>query len=811
MAQQLVNVGIVASDGTGDELREAFTKVNENFTELYSGNVQVTAANIRVFSVAGRTGNVVLSVSDVAQAASKPYVDSAIASNIAAFSGSVVNGLRANIEAANIAISSVETRVTTIEGNLATQEAAIDLLGATKASFSYVDTSIALALSSNAQTANIIALQSGLISTDSNVAAIQTTVNGLSSTSTSLTANAGVQAVRLNSLDANVAAANLEITSIKNTVTSNDTDISILVANAATQAGQLLTINANVSAANASIGILNSNVGVLASQISGLTANAASQSADISSLSSFVGTLTSSVAANAAAQSLEISSLWANAATQAASIVGLNANAATQGNSLVVLNSRVDGLVANSAEQYGQILAIEELTSTHSNTLVTLSANAAAQTLEISNLFSNVGVLSANAASQASALGNLTANAATQATSLNALTANATAQALQISSLQTNTATVAGQVSSLEANIGILSVEVDGQTSNVLSLQNTFGQLVSNAAAQAIQIASVNANVATANDRIDSVALDITSLYANAATQSDDILSLNANTSVNASAIGEIIIELASTNSNVETVVGNVSILQETAVTLSDTKANISGATFTGNIEAPNLLVASSTSTDTLTANIVNTQTIGVGNSTTVSLIDTPLTVAGNVEGNLRVSITNASNTSVSSTGAIFLANDGSVVDRNLQLAIASGSWTGNFTVPAGDTGVGEFAYDSHLTAIGGNLSARTDNSVSLVANTAVITLAKDSDLILTNANLRFSDGTIQTTAIQDVEGLYLTISTLTDGVNNNAALLGNVGNLSYTPANVANWNGSITNIQQALDEIAQRLRDINA
>lgn len=36
MAQQTINVGGSANDGTGDPLRNAFTKANENFTELYS-------------------------------------------------------------------------------------------------------------------------------------------------------------------------------------------------------------------------------------------------------------------------------------------------------------------------------------------------------------------------------------------------------------------------------------------------------------------------------------------------------------------------------------------------------------------------------------------------------------------------------------------------------------------------------------------------------------------------------------------------------------------------------------------------------
>lgn len=36
MAQQPINVGSSANDGTGDPLRDAFGKVNDNFSELYS-------------------------------------------------------------------------------------------------------------------------------------------------------------------------------------------------------------------------------------------------------------------------------------------------------------------------------------------------------------------------------------------------------------------------------------------------------------------------------------------------------------------------------------------------------------------------------------------------------------------------------------------------------------------------------------------------------------------------------------------------------------------------------------------------------
>lgn len=39
MAQQLIDVGMTPNDGTGDPLRTAAIKINENFTELYNGAV----------------------------------------------------------------------------------------------------------------------------------------------------------------------------------------------------------------------------------------------------------------------------------------------------------------------------------------------------------------------------------------------------------------------------------------------------------------------------------------------------------------------------------------------------------------------------------------------------------------------------------------------------------------------------------------------------------------------------------------------------------------------------------------------------
>lgn len=64
MAKQVINTGTVANDGTGDGLRTAFTKVNSNFTELYShtSNTWVNPQTSNTFNVVHVTGVSVVSL-----------------------------------------------------------------------------------------------------------------------------------------------------------------------------------------------------------------------------------------------------------------------------------------------------------------------------------------------------------------------------------------------------------------------------------------------------------------------------------------------------------------------------------------------------------------------------------------------------------------------------------------------------------------------------------------------------------------------------------------------------------------------------
>lgn len=48
MAQQTINLGAAANDSTGDPLRTAFDKINDNFTELYSVSGAGTGNNVAI-------------------------------------------------------------------------------------------------------------------------------------------------------------------------------------------------------------------------------------------------------------------------------------------------------------------------------------------------------------------------------------------------------------------------------------------------------------------------------------------------------------------------------------------------------------------------------------------------------------------------------------------------------------------------------------------------------------------------------------------------------------------------------------------
>ena len=84
MAQEIINIGTTPNDGTGDPLRTAFNKVNENFTELYAddagdvNSIEATAPIARD----NATGAVTISLSNLGVTSGKLAADSVITDKI---------------------------------------------------------------------------------------------------------------------------------------------------------------------------------------------------------------------------------------------------------------------------------------------------------------------------------------------------------------------------------------------------------------------------------------------------------------------------------------------------------------------------------------------------------------------------------------------------------------------------------------------------------------------------------------------------------------------------------------------------------
>jgi len=457
MAQQTVDIGSIAGDGTGDPLRDAFTKINENFTELYStvsnggltyGNVQsnvngitfnvtrlaesytadpvlagsgqtvgnvykiigtslggatpfndvlltvtslgnvslgsvgtVTALGVPVapvLKVNGQTGNVNLTVTDISGAASKAYVDSSIAANLANVASASLNSINANVSAANLKINNHESRILTLESNSASQAVQINNLVTVKANVSYVDSVVDNALGNAAVLANLNAVNANVAAANIKIQTIDANLGLVIGNLGTLSSNASSQAIALNVLSANAATQSLAIANLVSNTTFISLDILNLWSNASAQANSISTLSSQIISTNSTINTILANIGVHSIEIDSLQSNVSNilVALDVTN-------------ANITAANLSIIALRSNAAMQELTLDNLIANAGVQGTALNLLT-------ANSVIQANQINDLVSNSSAQSMALDVLTTNAAIQHTQIVNLTSNLNIVNQN-------------------------------------------------------------------------------------------------------------------------------------------------------------------------------------------------------------------------------------------------------------------------------------------------------------------------------------------------------------------------------------------------------------------------------
>ena len=578
-----VFLGNTAGDGTGDPIRVAFQKINLNFANIAAGNITVNAP---VNTVAGRTGNVVLTVSDVASAASTGYVDAVgLSSNVYALGllGNVTSNVQAIVSAnlagnitalltSNSAVANITSNVnaavttavyanitnivgTVVTGNLAQINANVvgsnaAIVTANTAMKGYVD-AVTTAWTANAVTqlgqiaganAAIVTANTALKSyTDAQITTANTALKSYVDTQvTNLTANAGAQANSLLGANAAIVTANSAMKLYVDAVST------AWAANAATQQGNISAINANIGGfytwANTNFGTSNysnttvaaylptasvittlqANTGGLYNSILG--ANAAIVTAN-TAMKSYVDAVTTAWTANAASQAGLITTLQSNAGAQADSLLGANAAIITAN---TALKSYVDA--QNSLDRANITTATTAITALQ--TYYTW-ANA-----NVAGLYNSI--ISANVAWQA--------NSTAQQASINSLLSNAAVQDSAIISINSN-------ITAANAQIGAISYTV-GQLSGLGGAIPTLANLAQITAANAA-IAQTNANVAGANAAITSgfntVNNSIGILQGQATSFTGSINSLQANSVSQESSINSLSTGLTGANAAIVT------------------------------------------------------------------------------------------------------------------------------------------------------------------------------------------------------------------------------------------------------------------
>ena len=368
-----VYVGAAPDDGTGTPLRNAFQLINTNFANIASGNANITISS-PVATVAGRTGNIVLTVNDVYGAASVAYIDA-----VATAANTYVDGVAASIGSTNVAV--LNTRISTIDANLG------------------VATNNITTLFSNAATQTTALVDLGF-----DVSTLRTSLDSAVATLANTSAVAYTAAANISLIYLALGNNSVRFGNIESNIALNDGAITNLVisteslhANTHSQQSAITELQSRADAADSSIGSITANwqsnaavqslaIGnlsvittTLSNQITG--ANAAIVAAN-TAVVSYVDTLNSAMSANVANVANDhnnlngalnnITLLFANAAIQAAEIVSINSNVAAANAAIITANTSMKGYVDYNVQQ------VDDQVHTVSTALVSIINNQAA-------------------------------------------------------------------------------------------------------------------------------------------------------------------------------------------------------------------------------------------------------------------------------------------------------------------------------------------------------------------------------------------------------------------------------------------------
>ena len=439
MAKKSINIGGQANDGTGDSIRDAFEKVNQNFDEIYLVGVGSTVEifdNLNAKFEASYTN--LLSV-----------IRDSTATGVTQAIINYVSTVTAN------STQSLAQRIITLETDFQT------LATSTQASVAYVDLAVSNSTSSLAQ--RILTVETNYVTTGSLSTYAKTT-----DVNTAISASTASIATRLNTVETNY------VTTSSLSTYAKTTDVNTAISNStASVASRLTTLESSYT------NLLNT-----VTTIATYTNLIVSSANTVSSLVSTVETLQANYTALASTSAATVSYVDLATAASTASIAyrlsSIETNYVTTGSlSTYAKTADVNTAISNSTSSLAT--KVSTLESSYTNIISTFDGYATTASLASYAKTADVTTaISASTASVASRVSTLESSYTNIVSTFDgyATTSSLTSYAKSSdvnTAISNSTASLATSLSSLQTSVGTLTTTVTTFASSINGIQGKYG------------------------------------------------------------------------------------------------------------------------------------------------------------------------------------------------------------------------------------------------------------------------------------------------------------------------------------------------
>ena len=400
-------------------------------------------------------------------------------------------------------ISAVDTRVTTAEGTVSSQQTAISTLqtemNATETSTASNTTAInglttratnaegAISTSSSAITALDTRLTTLDNSTNGTVGANATSTTNLNTRVTSAEGTITSQGSSIASLNSSLSGLTSTVGGNASSITANATALGALTTRVTSAEGTITTHSSDITSLNTSVTAAASGVSTNASAITALDTRVTSaegtitsQSSSITSLTSTVGGHTTSIGANATAitsnataiggLTTRVTSAENSITSQASDITTLTTNLSTANTSITASTTALGGLTT-------RVTAAEGTITTHTSAITSLEADMTATETAAAASATAVGGLDTRLTSAESTITSQASDITSLNTSVTGLNTSSTGNATAISGLNTRVTAAETGITASANSLTSLSTSVAGNTSTLTTQGNSINGL----------------------------------------------------------------------------------------------------------------------------------------------------------------------------------------------------------------------------------------------------------------------------------------------------------------------------------------------